>query len=277
MEITRKNPNSFLTKTNGYLQGYSYSLNPYVGCSYGCHYCYVQKLPVALFKKKEWGTWVEIKDEKPNQFLGELKRAKKKGKVTIFMSSSTDPYQPLEAKELRTRRLLEVIAEMPPDFLFVQTRSPLVTRDIDIFQKLGDRVLVSITIETDRDDVRKIFSPKAPPIQARINALKKLNEENIPSQAAVSPVLPFSPNFTNLLRNATKRVCLDDFFLGDGSGGRRSQALGLSKLFSQIGEEEWFSPENIKYVKDLFLHVFAKDQLFISRQGFIPPDGSHEE
>lgn len=273
MDIVRKYPNSFLTKTNGFLQGYSYSLNPYVGCSYGCQYCYVQKLPVAMFKKKEWGKWVEIKEEKPNQFLGELKRAKKKGKVTIFMSSSTDPYQPLEATELRTRRLLEVMTEIPPDFLFIQTRSPLVIRDIDLFQKLGDRVLVSMTIETDREDVRKAFSPKAPPVQGRIASLKKLYEKNIPTQAAVSPVLPFTPQFPMTLKEATNRVCLDDLFLGDGAGGRRSKMLGLSSKFSLIGEEDWFQPETLKHVKNQFRTVFRNDQIYISREGFLPSIG----
>lgn len=80
------------------------------------------------------------------------------------MSSSTDPYQPIEQKEKVTRSLLEVMVEDPPDFLLVQTRSPLVSRDIDLLQQLKDKIRVSMTIETDSETIRKHFTPKAPPI-----------------------------------------------------------------------------------------------------------------
>ena len=75
------------------------------------------------------------------------------------MSSSTDPYQPVEAQEQITRSLLETMLMELPDFILVQTRSPLVTRDIDLLQKLGERVRVSMTVETDQDDIRKHFTP----------------------------------------------------------------------------------------------------------------------
>lgn len=82
-------------------------------------------MPVSTFRKEEW----ELLEK-------ELTRSKPKGKVTIFMSSSTDPYQPVEHKEKITRSLLELKVENQPDFLFIKTRSPLVRRDID-FKKQG--------------------------------------------------------------------------------------------------------------------------------------------
>jgi DNA repair photolyase len=79
-------------------------------------------MSVSMFRKEEWGTWVDIKKKAADLLRKDLERAKNKGKVTILMSSSTDPYQPIEYKEKVTRSLLEVMVENKPDFLFVQTR-----------------------------------------------------------------------------------------------------------------------------------------------------------
>lgn len=267
LEITYRTPRQFLTKASGFLNGYQYTLNPYIGCSFQCFYCYVRRLPISLFKKKEWGTWVEVKEEEGKQFRLELKKAKEKGNVTIFMSSSTDPYQPIEVNEKITRMLIEEMVDQKPNFLFVQTRSPLVTRDIDLFQKLKDHVLVSITIETDREDMRKRFTPYAPPLQARMKALKMLKEAGIPTQAAVAPVLPYTSLFPHTLKELTNRICLDDFFLGDGANGRRSKQLKIHKMFM----EEWFHPDIIQQVYKDFAEVFGKKEIFISQEGFLPP------
>ncbi|HET7626907.1 MAG TPA: radical SAM protein, partial [Bacillales bacterium] len=191
-KIARRQPKRILTPATGYLEGYSHSLNPYMGCAYGCSYCYVQQMPIALFREERWGTWIDVKTGAAALLKKELRKAKKKGKVTIFMSSSTDPYQPIEHKESITRSLLEVMAEEKPDFLFVQTRGPLVTRDIDLFAELKDRIRISMTIETDLEQIRKKFTPGAPPIPARLKALEKITSAGLPAQATIAPVLPFS-------------------------------------------------------------------------------------
>lgn len=172
IDYIEKHPKSLLNKGTGFLKGYTHSLNPYTGCTFSCSYCYVRKMPVSLFRGKEWGTWVDIKKESSTLLKKELIREKKKGPVTIFMSSSTDPYQPVEYKEQVTRSMLEVMTEIMPDFLLVQTRSPLVTRDIDLLKPFGERVRISMTVETDLEHIRKHFSPSAPPISARIKALQ---------------------------------------------------------------------------------------------------------
>ena len=145
IDYNYKTPKTLLNKGTGFLSGYSHSLNPYTGCTFGCSYCYVRQMPVSTFRGAEWGTWVDVKQDASIVFQKELQRAKAKGPVTIFMSSSTDPYQPIEHKEKITRSLLEIMVNDPPDFLFVQTRSPLVRRDIDMLSRLGQKVRVSMT------------------------------------------------------------------------------------------------------------------------------------
>ncbi|WP_312111584.1 SPL family radical SAM protein [Brevibacillus reuszeri] len=265
-----KNPKTLLNKGSGFLSDYTHSLNPYTGCSFACSYCYVRQMPVSLFREQPWGTWVDIKQEAATLLRKELQRAKAKGKVTIFMSSATDPYQPIEQKEEVTRSLLKVMAEDPPDFLLVQTRSPLVQRDIDLLQLLQDRVRVSMTVETDLDDIRKHFSPQAPPIQARLKTLQLLAEAGIPTQATIAPVLPSSEAFAHRLRPLVNRVCLDDFYMGDGSGGKRTKKLGIASLYEALGKPEWYEPTAYQLVYERLLRVFDAEEVYVSQKGFAP-------
>jgi DNA repair photolyase len=227
-------------------------------------------MPVSTFRAQEWGSWVDIKQGAAEIFRKELRKAKAKGSVTIFMSSSTDPYQPVELKERITRSLLEAMVEDPPDFLFVQTRSPLVKRDIDLLLRLGDKVRVSMTVETDLEDIRKHFSPAAPPIGARINTLRLLSDAGVPTQATIAPVLPSSEAFPAMLRNCVDRVCVDDYFMGDGSGGKRTRSLGIQARYEKLGLEEWYHPSAYRIVYERLKTVFAEDQIYVSRQGFEP-------
>jgi DNA repair photolyase len=269
-ELTHKTPKTILNKGSGYLSGYTHSLNPYTGCAFACSYCYVRQMPVSLFRQAEWGTWVDIKVGTGKLFRKELKKAKEKGTVTIFMSSSTDPYQPIEYKEKVTRSLLEIMVEDPPDFLFVQTRSPLVRRDIDLLQQLDGRVRVSMTVETDLEDIRKHFTPSAPPISARLKTLQLLMEAGISTQVAIAPVLPSSEAFPKILKPLTNRICIDDYFMGDGSGGRRTRKIGIEKLYEDLGQKEWFNPEAYQIILDQFKKVFPEEQIYISQRGFEP-------
>jgi DNA repair photolyase len=262
---------SILTPGRGLLNEYSHSLNPYAGCVFGCSYCYVRQLPVSLFRDEEWGTWVDIKTNAAELLRKELIKAKKKGPVTIFMSSATDPYQPMEAKTMLTRSLLEVMLEEQPDFLFVQTRSPLVTRDLELFQQFGNKIRVSMTIETDKEEVRKAFAPTSPPIPARMNALREITEAGILTQATISPLLPCSREFPKKLKNLASRVTLDDFWMGDGSGGKRTEKLGISRIFDQLGMEKWYNPTAHKVVLNMLKDEFGDEtEVLVSQKGFGP-------
>ncbi|WP_155592332.1 SPL family radical SAM protein [Lysinibacillus cavernae] len=269
-KLLYKNPKTILNKGTGFLSGYTHSLNPYTGCSFGCSYCYVRQMPVSLFREGEWGAWVDVKSNAATLLAKELRKAKTKGNVTIFMSSSTDPYQPIEYKEKITRSLLEVMVEDPPDFLLIQTRSPLVSRDIDLLQQLKNKVRVSMTIETDSEVIRKHFTPEAPSIQARFKTLEKLVTAGIPSQVAIAPVLPSGEFFPHKLKQFVNRICIDDYFMGDGSEGKRTKKIGIEKKYIEMGLEEWYNPQAYQQVYRRFLDVFSKDQIYVSQAGFEP-------
>ncbi|TCN20388.1 SPL family radical SAM protein [Mesobacillus foraminis] len=259
-----------LTPGRGLLEGYSHSLNPYAGCAFGRSYCYVRQLPVGLFCEEEWGTWVDVKSNAAQLLEKELVKARKKGKVTIFMSSATDPYQPVEAKVGLTRSLLEVMLANQPDFLFVQTRSPLVKRDLDLFKRFGDKIRISMTIETDKEEVRKAFSTSAPPIQARMKTLREITEAGVPTQATISPLLPCSRDFPEKLKGIASRVTLDDFWMGDGSGGKRTGKLGVRRIYEELGLDKWYNPDAHKIVLKMLREEIPDAELLVSQKGFDP-------
>lgn len=270
LTLNRKIPKQLLNPASGYLQGYSHTLNPYAGCSFACSYCYVREMPVAKFRKEPWGSWIDIKEEAAALLAKELVKARRKGPVTVFMSSSTDPYQPLEYKERITRSLLEVMVQEPPDFLLVQTRSPLVTRDIDLLQLMHGRVRVSMTVETDLEPVRRAFTPAAPPIAARLRALRQLTEAGIETQAAISPVLPSSQQFAHRLAGIVDRICIDDYFMGDGSHGKRTARLGIRTIYEQLGLADWYDRDAYLRVLEQMKDQFPALRIFVSQAGFLP-------
>src|SRR5690606_39094321 len=143
--------------------------------------------------------------------------------------------------------------------------------DIDLFARFPEgRIRVSVTVETDREDMRRAFSPSAPPIAARLAALRRLRGAGIPTQAAVAPVLPCTADFPARLAGVTDRVTLDTFALGDGAGGRRSDALGMRERFAALGLEDWYAPGKLDEVRSRFAAHFPEDRIFISQSGFAP-------
>ncbi|MGV3487653.1 MAG: SPL family radical SAM protein [Tuberibacillus sp.] len=263
-----------LTEAKGYLDvGFTHSLNPYSGCGFSCLYCYVRELPIQRFKDIPWGEWVEIKTNAADNYRNEMIKLRKKDKpVNIFMASATDPYQPIERKACLTRGILEAMIEHPPDFVQVQTRGPLITRDIDLLVQLKEKcdVLVSMTIETDREDIKKIFAPFAPGIRMRIKALKAVHDAGIPTQASISPVLPFTPDFPKLLEGIVDRIWIDTLNIGDGSMGRRSKRLGMPALLEEHGLSDWYLIDLHLRVDKYFKKYFPPDMIRVSQTEAFP-------
>jgi DNA repair photolyase len=174
-----------LTPGQGRTSDYDYTLNPYRGCSFGCSYCYAAFFVPDEGQRADWGRWVEVKVRAAEV----LRRRELTGK-RIYMSSVTDPYQPVEAKVELTRRVVEVLAEAQAR-LVVQTRSPLVARDADLFQRF-ERLRVNMSITTDDDAVRRRFEPGCASIERRLEAVEQLKAVGIRVNVCVCPMLPMS-------------------------------------------------------------------------------------
>ncbi|WP_375088725.1 radical SAM protein [Peribacillus sp. RS7] len=274
IEIKEMLAKKILTEAKGYLDvGFTHSLNPYSGCAFSCKYCYVREMPIQKYKEIPWGEWLDIKTNAAENFRHEMIKLRMKGKVVnVFMSSATDPYQPIERKANITRGILEEMIENPPDFLQIQTRGPLITRDIDLLVKLKEKcdVLVSMTIETDRDDVRKIFAPLAPGINLRLKALKEVHDAGISTQASISPVLPFTPDFPKVLAGIVNHIWIDTLSIGDGSMGKRSERLGMPKLFEKNELSKWYLKDIHVRVEKYFNKHFPSEMIRVSKTEAFP-------
>ena len=101
-QVTYRPARDILTKTSGFMKTYDFTLNPYSGCSFGCSYCYAAFFSRDQAQQDNWGLWVNAK-QNAAQLLGDLKPGALDGK-RIYMSSVTDPYQPLEQKILLTQK-----------------------------------------------------------------------------------------------------------------------------------------------------------------------------
>ncbi|NHC40580.1 radical SAM protein [Bacillus sp. MM2020_1] len=274
IEIKEILAKKILTEAKGYLDvGFTHSLNPYSGCAFACRYCYVREMPIQRFKEIPWGEWLDIKTNAAENYRKEIiKLRKKKNPLNIFMSSATDPYQPIERKAEITRGILEEMIENPPDFVQIQTRGPLITRDIDLIVKLKEKckVLVSMTIETDREEIKQIFAPYAPGINLRLKALREVHEAGIMTQASISPVLPFTPEFPKELDGIVDHIWIDTLSIGDGAMGKRSERLGMPNLFEEHGQSRWYEKNLHVKVEKYFNKYFPSEMIRVSKNDAFP-------
>ncbi len=191
---------------------YDYVVNPYTGCQHGCTYCYARFMKRFTGHREPWGEFVDVKVNAPDLLQREIKR-KTKGRV--WVSGVCDPYQPMEARYQLTRRCLEIlIANNWP--VTVQTRSHLVTRDIDLFKAAAD-IEVGMTITTADEGIRRLFEPHAPSIESRIKALDELHAAGISTFAMIAPMLPKAEELARYLAGKADYVLIDrmNYHYGD--------------------------------------------------------------
>jgi DNA repair photolyase len=183
---------------------YPYVINPYVGCQHACSYCYARFMKRFTGHREPWGDFVDVKINAPDLLKREIKR-KTVGKV--WVSGVCDPYQPIEAKYKLTSRCLEILAQNNRPVV-IQTRSPLVLRDIDIIRSAQD-FEVGFSITTADDDIRKMFEPKAPPIKDRIKALDELHKAGVRTFTMIAPILPGAQSLPGILEGKVDYILVD--------------------------------------------------------------------
>jgi len=154
--------------------------------------------------REPWGDFVDVKSNAANLLRVEINK-KKQGRV--WVSGVCDPYQPLEAKYKLSRQCLEILARNNWPAI-IQTRSPLVLRDMDIIRQ-GKGFEVGFSVTTADDGIRKLFEPKAPPVNERIRALDELHKAGIRTYAMVAPMLPGAEGLAELLEGKVDYVLID--------------------------------------------------------------------
>jgi len=185
-------------------QIYDYAMNPYVGCSHSCRYCYAAFMRRFTGHKEKWGEFVDVKINAPELLAREIKR-KRMGRV--WVSGVCDPYQAAEKKYKLTKRCLAIFLENQWP-VTIQTKSALVLRDIEILEKFKD-IEVGFSITTADEKIRKLFEPGASPIKERIHALDVLHSRGIRTFAMIAPILPGAEGLIEELRGKVDYVLID--------------------------------------------------------------------
>lgn len=170
---------SVLTKSN--LPVSDYSVNPYVGCTHACRYCYASFMKRFTGHPEPWGTFLDVK------IWPEIRHPERYAGKELFIGSVTDPYLPQEEVFGRTRALLEQLAGSGVK-ISIATKSDLVLRDLDLIKTFPD-ARVSWSINT-LDEGFKNDMDNAVNIERRLAAMKAFHDAGIRTNCFVSPIFP---------------------------------------------------------------------------------------
>jgi DNA repair photolyase len=183
---------SIVTENDSPDVGFRYSVNPYRGCSHGCAYCYARPYHefLGLSAGLDFETKVFVKHRAAELLRDFLARPAWRPE-TIAFSGVTDCYQPAERQFRITRACVEVAAECRQPIGII-TKNALVTRDIDLLQRLAkyDAVRVSLSITTLDPHLARSMEPRTSSPEARLRALGELHTAGIPTNVMVAPVIP---------------------------------------------------------------------------------------
>ncbi len=210
-----------------------YSLNPYQGCSFGCIYCYAMHFTGIEEAANNWGEVIAVKVNLVEVLKREIMHGVRKGVVGV--STITDPYMPVEARYSLTRRSIELLLA----YRFrvsIQTKSPLVLRDLDILRSYRERVDVGMTITTMDPSLAGFIEPRAPHPLARARALKKISDSAIYTWIFLGPIIPglndgeeHIESVIEAARESNSLVIFDLFNIYDKTWSYMKDRLGKSE------------------------------------------------
>ena len=239
---------SILSKTTGFIAeaGFTHSLTPARNCKFGCSYCYVPTMRIYGGLKPEdwrrWGQFTTFKSNAPELLQRDLRRDQ-----VIYCSPLVDPYQPAEETELMMPRILDELLAHPPKLFVIQTRGPLIVRDLLRLVELSSRTTlrVSFSITTNRETVRKLYEPHCASMDCRLKAIHELRAAGITAFATLAPMLPCDPEeLAGIALNAT-----DQDIIGDALHVRSVKPHGATTreaafaISQKHGFSAWLEPQ----------------------------------
>lgn len=188
---------------------YPYVLNPYGGCQFGCRYCYARFMKKYTGHREPWGQFVDVKMNAAELLERELQ---KKKPAEVWISGVCDPYQPLEGTYRLTRSCLALLVRHHWP-IRIQTKSPLLVRDIDILSATVDGKApdshVGFSIATAEEEILRLFEPNSPPLADRLDALKHLHEAGIRTYVMIAPLLPGAEQLISQIEGRVDYVYVD--------------------------------------------------------------------
>jgi DNA repair photolyase len=247
-EVLEAQARSILGRTSGFIAeaGFTHSLTPARNCTFGCSYCYVPTMRIyGGLKPDDWRHWGQFTTFKSN--APELLRRQLREHQIIYCSPLVDPYQPAEETGLLMPRILNELLLRPPRIFVIQTRGPLIIRDLALLVELSRRTTlrVSFSITTNRESVRKLYEPHCATIACRLKAIQELRRADITTFATLAPILPCDPEeLAHMALEAT-----DQDIIGDPLHIRSVKPHGATTreaayaISAKHGFSAWLEPE----------------------------------
>jgi len=203
-----------------------YVINVATGCRHGCKFCYVPTTPGMQNREhiledkagvddaqQDWGSYLLYRDDLPERLHNHLEAMEEnewghteRGRGVVMLSSGTDCYQDRRTAQITRGCVQELITYDRP--VRILTRSPAVTRDIDLFKQAGDLITVGSSIPSMNNELIKILEPNAPPPKARWRALDELRKAGVPRYVSMSPTYPTMDKH-DIWNTLTFLKCLD--------------------------------------------------------------------
>ncbi len=216
-----------------------YALNPYIGCWHSCIYCYARTYVKNSAVSRSWGNVILVKKNIVEVLSKEVKRLRS---GTVGVGTITDAYQPLEAVYGLTRRSIDIL--LNEGFrVSIQTKNPLILRDLDILERHRDRVDIGFTITTFNPRVAEFIEPHAPPPKARASALRKISERGVNTWIFYGPVIPSLNDdestvdeIIELAKDSGSEIIIDRLHI---KGFMHTPSHPLNKLISSTRKYEW--------------------------------------
>jgi DNA repair photolyase len=210
---------------------FEWTINPYRGCEFGCHYCYARYTHefMELRDPRQFETTIFAKQWNPADFRAALRKLDPRERIAL--GTATDPYQPAERRYRLTRSILDVLAEFSGRQYGITTKGDLITRDIDILRRIAGRntLLVNLTITTTDAGLARKLEPRAPRPDLRLAAVRRLREAGIVAGVFCAPVLP-------LINDGEQQLDA----LARAASEAEAQWLGFNILFLTEGPRKVF-------------------------------------
>jgi DNA repair photolyase len=245
--IYQSSARSVLSPVSGFLAeaGFTHSLTPARNCTFGCSYCYVPTMRVqGGLQKQDWLHWGEFTTFKSN--AAELLARSLRPHQVIYCSPLTDPYQPAESSRQLMPGILDAVIVSPPKVFVIQTRGPLILRDLALLTALRARtkLRISFSLTTDRDDVRRIFEPHCAPIEERWRTVQALCDAGIETSVALAPILPCDPDalIDRAIACSNGPLVADPFHVRSVKSSGATTRAAAAAICEHYGWNEWLGP-----------------------------------
>ena len=221
---------------------FDWTLNPYRGCTHGCHYCYARRYQTQfeLNSDDQFASIIFVKTNFVDVLRKELARPSWEREY-VAVGTATDCYQPIEGHYKLTRRSLQALLEFNNP-VGVVTKGPMIVRDKDVLTDLtaGPGVSVYISVPTVDEDAWRLLEPGTAPPLKRLRAVRELADAGIRAGVLMNPIVPGITSKPALMERTVKAIA-----------DHGARFVGCNVMFLEGGTRDHF----MRWLEQQFPHM----------------------